>query len=87
MISNMSYQRGIHDELYDPKGLGREKADDIAHFSKRKDDLLSAIDLAEQEALQDYLSYQHKQYYSSLIRELKSYAKQSKSTLNMYRRL
>lgn len=85
MISYSLYERGVRGVIFDPKGMGRERADDIVHFSKTKDDIRKAIRVAEAESKLSYLATQHKAYYNSLIDELKSYERKDERALDLYR--
>lgn len=85
MISFWLYQRGITESIIDPKGMGREKADDIVHFSKTKEDIFRDIRVAEEESKLSYLTNQHRAYYLALINELKSYVKKDERALDLYR--
>ena len=51
-----------------------------------KDDIKRAIERAELESNQVYLSKQSKEYYNEIIRELKSYYSKSESALDLYRK-
>lgn len=85
-ISYSYYERGMRNSLYDPIGIGREKADDIVHFSETKKDIRKALKRVMLESKQPYFSLQVKMYYKSLINELKDYERRSEDYLSLYRR-
>ena len=82
---NLQVPFGVGFLQISPSSMGRDTADDIVHYSKTKGDLRKAVKIAKKESQLSYMNDYHKEYYSSLIRELKSYLKYDENRLDLYR--